>query len=325
VRATTSLARNDPAPAPARALEWGVKRELRPWYLLHDARKGGAAEVVCSVDEPVVFIGSGEASVLERKTLIHSIRKNTRGPVRIVVFNGTHNTLEVEGAEPLPAPMSLRAKYLNLTEFSNYRFLVPQLSGAASRAIYLDSDMICLGDIRDLFEAPMDGADFVAKPFADGHGRPRWALSVSLFDCTRCRFDLERYVGEIDRGLYAYNDLHQMTPAFLAHHAYRIGRLDEQWNRFDRVDATTKLIHYTNLHTQPWRIRNHRFGALWFHYFREAQEAGLVSEEDIELAIRRGYARADLRDGNTIGILAAARNALSDVKASLRWRSRGSM
>ena len=195
------------------------------------------AQVAPHGSTPVVFIGSGEASVLERKTLIHSIRRNSRGPVRIVVFNGTHNSLEVDDAEPVPASMSLRAKYLNLTEFSNYRFLVPQLSGAASRAIYLDSDMICLGDIRDLFDAPMDGADFVAKPFADVHGRPRWARSVSLFDCTRCRFDLERYVDEIGRGLYAYNDLHQMTPEFLAHHAFRIGRLDERWNMFDRFDG----------------------------------------------------------------------------------------
>ena len=267
---------------------------------------------------PVVFIGSGEASVLECRTLIHSIRRNSRGPVRIVVFNGTHNALEVDGAEPVPAPMSLRAKYLNLTEFSNYRFLVPQLSGAASRAIYLDSDMICLGDIRELFDAPMEGADFVAKPFSDGHGRPRWALSVSLFDCTRCRFDLERYVDEIGRGLYAYNDLHQMTPEFLAHHAFRIGCLDERWNMFDRFDGRTKLIHYTNLHTQPWRFRAHRFGSVWFRYFREAQEAGLVSDEDIERSIRRGYARADLCAGNTIGLGAVARNALSDAKASLR-------
>jgi hypothetical protein len=280
--------------------------------------------VQCTSNLPVVFIGSGEASILERKTLIHSIRRNTRGPVRIVVFNGTHNSLEAEGSEPVPAPMSLRAKYRNITEFSNYRFLIPKLCGFAGRAIYLDSDMICLRDLGELFDAPMDGADFIAKPFEDPHGGGRrWALSVSLFDCARATFDLDRYIDEIERGTYAYNDLHQMTPTFLAHHAFRIGPLDPQWNVFDRFDAATKLIHYSNLGTQPWRFRGHPCGEVWFRYFREACEAGVVSDADIALAMRRGYARADLRQGNTIGLGTVTRNALSDLKASLRGRLTG--
>jgi len=270
----------------------------------------------------MIFIGSGEASVLERKTLIHSIRRNTRGPVRIAVFNGTHNAVEFDDVEPAPAPMSLRAKYMNLTEFSNYRFLVPQLCGYAGRAIYLDSDMICLGDVGELFRTPMDEADFMAKPFSTAASDQRWALSVTLFECSHCRFDLDTYVDEVCRGLYTYNDLHQMTPKFLARHPFRVGRLSEQWNMFDRVEADTRLVHFSNLHTQPWRVRAHRFGSLWFRYFHEAQEAGLVTDADIEKAIRRGYARPDLAEGNTIGLTSVARNALGDLKASMRgWFS----
>src|SRR5688500_13788101 len=108
-------------------------------------------------DTPVIFIGSGEASLLERKVLIHSIHKLARLPVRVFVFNGTHNALESDGAHPQPVPMSLAAKYQNITEFSNYRFLIPQLCGFVGRAIYLDSDMICLADIAELFCAEMNG------------------------------------------------------------------------------------------------------------------------------------------------------------------------
>jgi hypothetical protein len=278
---------------------------------------------VSSRDDPVVFIGSGEASVLERKTLIHSIRRNASAPVRIVVFNGTHNALEVEGAEPVAAPLSLRAKYLNITEFSNYRFLVPQLCGHAGRAIFLDSDTICLGDIHELFALPLGDADFAAKPLLDAPLPGRWTLSVSVFDCARTRFDVESYVDEIAKGLYGYNDLQQMTPRFLERHPFRIAALEERWNMFDRVDSSTRLVHYTNLHTQPWRYRAHPFGALWFRYFREAQEAGLVTPADVELAIRRGYARTDLHAGNTIGPASVARNALGDLRSSLRaWLSK---
>lgn len=267
---------------------------------------------------PIVFIGSGEASLLERKVLIHSIRTNTPGPVEIVVFNGTHNTLEREGRAPEPAPMSLRAKYQNITEFSNYRFLIPQLCGHRGRALYLDSDMVCISDLRELFDAPLADADFLAKPFTDFQGQARWGLSVALYDCARCHFDLDGYVDEIESGRFSYNDLQQMSPAFLAAHPFRIGTIDPQWNCYDELTEQTRLIHYTNLHMQPWRVRGHPHGDFWFRHLRQAREAGAVTNADIELSIRRGHARADIVEGNTIGVAAVMRNALSDLKASVR-------
>lgn len=272
---------------------------------------------------PVVFIGSGEASVLERKTLIYSIRKNTPGPVKIHVFNGTHNTVETEGAEPMLAPMPLRAKYQNVTEFSNYRFLIPQLCGFQGRAIWLDSDMVCFGDLHELFDAPMNGAHLLAKPFAGGGDR--WELSAALFDCSKCRFDLEQYVEQMSQGLFNYNDLQQLTPTFRQHHPLAVGAIDARWNVLDQRDNETRLIHYTNLNTQPWKFRGHRHGRVWFRYFQEAQDAGLISAADVDTAIRRGYVRSDLRLGNTIPAGTVLRNALSEVKATLRDAlSRGS-
>src|SRR5690348_15336892 len=98
-----------------------------------------------------IFIGSGEASALERKTLIYSLRKNSKRPLDIYVFNGTHNSIERNDEPPRLAPMSLRIKYQNFTEFSLYRWLIPQLCDFQGRAIFLDSDTICLGDIGELF------------------------------------------------------------------------------------------------------------------------------------------------------------------------------
>ena len=106
--------------------------------------------------QPVkVFIGSGEASLLERKTLIYSLRKHSRSPLDIYVFNGTHDSIERNDEPPIPAGMSLRVKYKNFTEFSNYRFMIPQICDYTGRAIFLDSDTICLADIAGLFNAPM--------------------------------------------------------------------------------------------------------------------------------------------------------------------------
>lgn len=269
--------------------------------------------------KPVVFIGSGEASRLERKVLMHSLRKNTRQALDIRVFNGTHNSVEADGQAPFAAPMPLSVKYQNVTEFSNYRFIIPELCSHSGRAIWLDSDMICLGDVSDLFHMPMGDADFLAKAEAYGASETRqWGLSVALFDCTRCGFDVAKYFDEIGQGLYSYGDLHQMTSNFLQRHAFRIGALDPKWNEFDRHDADTKLIHYTNLYMQPWKYRSHPYGDLWFRYFEEAYKSGFITDRDIELTLVRSYARRDLLDGNRWTPVTYMRHVARELAAELR-------
>jgi len=249
-----------------------------------------------------VFIGSGEASRIERKVLIYSLKKHSGDDIDIYVFNGTHNTVEPPTGAPFSAPLSLTAKYANVTEFSNYRFLIPQLCEQQGRAIWLDSDMLALGDIRTLFNTPMDKAAILARNEAyGGSTEGRWGLSVAVFDCSRAFFDIDTYMSEIADGLYTYSDLHQMTPSFQRHHPFAIAPLDPNWNVFDRYDDSTQLIHYTNLFSQPWKFPGHRYAALWFRYFAEARAAGVVTDEDIELSKARAYVRQDIVDrGNLL-------------------------
>jgi hypothetical protein len=79
-----------------------------------------------------------------------------------------------------------------------------------------------------------------------------WGLSVMLIDCERSRFNGAIF-SEIDRGLYTYTEFSQMGQRFLTHRPYQIAELDPSWNVFDRVDQNTKIVHYTNLSTQPWK------------------------------------------------------------------------
>jgi lipopolysaccharide biosynthesis glycosyltransferase len=272
-----------------------------------------------STAKVTVFISSGEASLLERKVLMYSLRKNSRRDLDIRVFNGTHNTVEREGHAPEPAPMSLKVKYQNVTEFSNYRFLVPEICGNTGRAICMDSDTIAIGDVGELFDAEMGDNNFLAKPAAYGDKTDdQWGLSVVLFDCARTRFALDQYFDEIASGLYSYTDLHQMRPKFLAHHPFKVGRIDPRWNEFDRCYKDTKLIHYTNLYAQPWKFRSHPYGDLWFRYFDEARKAGYITDRDIEVTLVRAYARRDLLEGNRWTVFAYLRQMARDVRSELR-------
>jgi hypothetical protein len=85
-----------------------------------------------------------------------------------------------------------------------------------------------------------------------------------------------------------------MSPKFLAAHPFKLGPIDPNWNSFDHFDAGTKLIHYTNLRTQPWKFPGHKHEALWFKYFNEARTAGVISPQDIDKTLSRAYARQDI-------------------------------
>lgn len=248
-----------------------------------------------------VFIGSGEASLLERKTLIYSLRKNSRRPLDIWVINGTHNAIERNDAPPFLAPLSLEMKYRNVTEFSLYRYLIPQMCDYQGRAIYLDSDMICLGDIGELFDTPVDDVDFRAvSKYADA----QWASSVMLINCGRWRIDLQKIFDDIDRGTYSYAEFSRFDQRFLSLHPHAIGKLDERWNQFDRYDQNTGIIHYTDLLSQPWKFPDHPYGDLWFQYFALARSEGLITNRDIDLTLARSYARQDIMRGNAPGGIA---------------------
>jgi lipopolysaccharide biosynthesis glycosyltransferase len=264
-----------------------------------------------------VFIGSGEASLLERKTLIHSLKKHSKRELEIYIFNGTHNSIESEGRPPVLANMSLNVKYRNYTEFSNYRWLIPEICQYQGKAIFLDSDMVCLSDIGNFFDAPMNGCDMLAKPEAY-KGNAAWGMSAVLFDCSKCRFDLESIFAEVDRGLFTNTDFQQMSPKFLAAHPFKLGPIDPNWNSFDHFDADTKLIHYTNLRTQPWKFPGHAHESLWFKYFNEARATGVITQQDIDKTLSRAYARQDILapsgiEGNKM-VMSADRSIKSTFK-----------
>lgn len=271
-----------------------------------------------------VFIGSGEASILERKVLIYSLRKNSQRELDIYVFNGTHNSIELNDDEPFLAPMSLRIKYRNITEFSYYRFLIPEICNYQGRAIWLDSDMIALGDIGELFDRPLDDNVLLAKrqwyPNLHPSLDPR-CPAVVLINCEQWKLDLEALIDEIDQNLYSERDLMHYTTRFRAIHPYKIGVIDPNWNVRDFWNEKTKLIHYTNLTTQPWKYPNHPYGELWFQYFNEACESGYITKRDIELSMVRAYVRLDLLKGNYSLMgheMNYLKSAVSNLKGSVR-------
>ncbi len=154
-----------------------------------------------------------------------------------------------------------------LTGFTNYRFAIPHFAGGAGRAIYNDADQIYLVDPAELFDAEMGEHGFLSINDHD--------TSVMLIDCARMAsvWTLESAQSGRRKALEARA---REVPGLW-------GRAHAGWNARDEEysAADSKVLHYTTIHTQPWRPFPQRFvyqhnpvAYLWTDLEESADRAG---------------------------------------------------
>lgn len=104
-----------------------------------------------------VFIGWDAREKVAYDVCRHSLQRHTRQKVDIRALK--HRDLRKEGLFRRPWLIeSETGGYIDMldnrpfsTEFSHTRFLVPELCGFQGWALFMDSDMIWRGDVKDLF------------------------------------------------------------------------------------------------------------------------------------------------------------------------------
>jgi len=115
------------------------------------------------------------------------------------------------------------------TGFTMLRYAVPQWcrENGYPAAIYLDVDMLVLGDIQEL---------------AQYHREGKWVTLIDGSD----------EVSVIDAGvmLPGYRDLRRNARHRL--HPPKEALIPLEWNCEDCVPDGAKLVHFTDLNTQPW-------------------------------------------------------------------------
>lgn len=164
-----------------------------------------------------VFIGSAKKWAAHEPVLEYSIKKNTTRDVQITFMRSGENGLQPSGC----------------TGFTNYRFTIPELAGFHGFAIYLDIDMVVLGDIAEIWEYRQVGKWVCMK---DG------ANEVSVIDCSLL-FPRKELIHT-----YQKHQLQAMAPMVRA--------IPPEWNVKDRVEPGMKLLHFTDLR-QNWIAGEH--------------------------------------------------------------------
>ena len=163
-----------------------------------------------------IFIGSDPRQPIAVQVLMHSIYARASKPVSITPLVLSQ------------LPITRRG----LTEFSISRYLVPFLCDFRGKAIFLDADMLCLGDICELEQLAQPLA---AVSVVKNLRKFEWP-SVMVFDCSMCQTLQPAWV-----------DSRETNPASLSW-AKQIGSLPTEWNHivgYDPKRTDAKLVHFT--------------------------------------------------------------------------------
>jgi lipopolysaccharide biosynthesis glycosyltransferase len=236
-----------------------------------------------------IFVGADRSQLLAVSVLEHSILRHTEASVSVAPL------IDLD----LPEPNDLRQG--SRTNFSFARFAIPELKGYTGRAIYLDADMLVFRDIRELWDLPFSPACIniqedlpehaIVNAKAGAPAKRRKQCSVMLIDCERTRWDVREIVAGLD-GRYTYEEL-MYEMCILPESDIRYG-VPFAWNSLEHFDLHTRLIHYTDMNTQPWVSPHNPLGRLWFKEVLLMLETGALTWAALETEIKLGYFRPSL-------------------------------
>jgi hypothetical protein len=167
------------------------------------------------------------------------------------------------------------------TDFTCFRWAIPEKCGFQGRAIYNDVDQIYLGDVKELLELDMGDAALLSLTTNE--------TSVMLMDCEKfANLDWWPSIQEMkdsNWGIQHYIQLLRRNEMY--------GQLPTNWNCLDGQfysPGWTKLVHYTDMSGQLWRpyperlnYRRHRvpeMEELWMNLYFEAVDNGYLTEDD---------------------------------------------
>lgn len=229
-----------------------------------------------------VFVGAEPEQELAFLVLAHSIRKHSSTSVSVQRLDTCIQALGL--GMPVPDSPSHRPR----TPFSFQRFHIPRLCDFSGRAIYLDSDMLVRGDLRELWTHAMRSNQMVSAQARAADSATPPQFNVMLIDCDALRWDLADIVRQLDAGTLSYEDLMFRMKTVARHEA----SLSADWNSLEYFKpGKTRLVHFTEMNRQPWLNAFHGHAQVWTEALIQAMDDGAISEADVVASVDAGHVR----------------------------------
>lgn len=218
---------------------------------------------------PRIFIGYDKEERIAAYVLAHSIQRNASRPVSITFLN----------RKSIPW-FTRRRNELESTDFSISRFCVPYACKYFGRAIFIDCDMLVLGDICTAWDnidwsfavsvvqhepyTPKEEIKFLGNIQTD-YPFKNWS-SFMAFNCCKCTsLSLDKLNNPYEYpGLYFHqfkwlDGENDPTPL--------IGRISKEWNVLVGVHEVTdsaKNLHFTSGAPYFAQYKHCEMASLWF-------------------------------------------------------------
>jgi hypothetical protein len=241
------------------------------------------------MSKPTVFIHTNDQQVVGAYVGMYSMKKASAHAndfdVKLIRLEETPHLLKRQGQSYLRK--GKRAVWLNedLQSFSPLRRMVPQLMGFQGRAVVTDPDVFAIGDIYELLTMDMGGKAIMCRNVSEGYkgnGHQFYASSVMLLDCAKLQHwrwddDIDRmFAGRLDYGPWIGLQIEDPET---------IGEIGEEWNSFDKLTSTTRLLHTTERMTQPWKT------GLPIDFDQTTQSAGVSPNLWLRIVEKLGLSR----------------------------------
>jgi hypothetical protein len=207
--------------------------------------------------KPVVFIHTNDRQMIPALVGAHALKARSRTPelfeVRFLRQEETPHLQKQHGQTYIrwDGEAPIRWRRTDAHSFYPLRRLVPELMGFTGRALVLDPDIFAVGDVWELLSRDMGGKAILCRQKAEERdGRRLYSSAVMLLDCAKLRH--WQWAREID-DMFGHRRLLGPWISLLEEPAGSIGLFEEAWNDMDRLSADTKLLHLTEIPTQPWK------------------------------------------------------------------------
>jgi hypothetical protein len=213
--------------------------------------------VAVTVEKPIVIIHTNDRQMVSALVGAHSLKSRSKTPdlfdVRLLRLEETPYLYKRDKEKFFwwdgYAP-SIWHRH-DLQAFQPLRRMVPELLGFKGRALVIDPDIFAIGDVYELLSRDMGGKAILARQKPEWRGdRQLYSSAVMLLDCSKLtHWQWQRDIDDLFSGklkLGPWLSLLDESPD-------RIGLLEEVWNHHDTLTAETKLLHNTEIQTQPWK------------------------------------------------------------------------
>ena len=213
-----------------------------------------------------IYIGYDPSQDISFEVLRYSLEKHATEPIEV-------NKIDAEQLTDWGRPVDPLAS----TPFTYTRFLVPYLCDYQGTALFMDSDMLALGDITELFKLDMDGLALRVRKHEYNpeatvkmggkvqtqYPRKNWSSLMLMNNSELTAWSMDAVSTQSGAWLHRFEPIDDE----------KIGDISEEWNVLDHIDGDCKLLHYTS--GGPWLAgcEDADHADLWHKYREEYERA----------------------------------------------------